>query len=183
VLVAYTVATRPRSFAAAVGLMLLAGSLARGRYGPVVHAERTFFGVYRVHEDPVSRRHVLMHGTTLHGVQSLDPALRHEPLANYSRGGPVGQAFSALPAASRSRVGIVGLGAGALASYARTWQGFTFFEIDPAVERIARDARFVTSTWRRCWAGSRTRTGGSRSPRSTRPERRLPPARCRPSGW
>jgi hypothetical protein len=144
VLVAYAVASRPRPFAVAVGLMLLAGSLARGHYGPVVHAERTFFGVYRVHEDPESRRRVLMHGTTLHGAQSLDPALRHEPLAYYHRRGPFGQAFSALPAASRPRVAVVGLGAGALASYARPWQSWTFFEIDPAVERIARDPRWFT---------------------------------------
>ena len=143
-LVAYAVASRPRPFAVAVGLMLLAGSLARGRYGPVVHAERTFFGVHRVHEDPERGRRVLMHGTTLHGVQSLDPALRREPLAYYHRSGPVGQAFSALPAASRSRVAVVGLGAGALASYARPGQRWTFFEIDPAVERIARDARFFS---------------------------------------
>jgi hypothetical protein len=141
-LVAYSVARRPRPFALAVGLMLLAGSAARGRQGRVVHAERTFFGVYRVHEDPVGRRRVLMHGTTLHGAQSLDPALRHEPQAYYTRGGAFAQAFSALPAASRSRVGVVGLGAGALASYARPGQHFTFFEIDPAVERIARDRRF-----------------------------------------
>jgi len=85
-----------------------------------------------------------MHGTTLHGAQSLDPALRHEPLAYYHRSGPFGQAFSALPAASRSRVAVVGLGAGALASYARPWQHWTFFEIDPAVERIARDTRWFS---------------------------------------
>ena len=144
VLVAYVVASRPLRFAAAVGLMLLAGSLARGPYGPVVHAERTFFGVHRVHEDPASRRRVLMHGTTLHGAQSLDPALRHEPLAYYHRTGPFGQAFLALPAAFRSRVAVVGLGAGALASYARPGQSWTFFEIDPAVERIARDTRFFS---------------------------------------
>jgi hypothetical protein len=144
VLVAYVVAGRPLRFAAAVGLMLLAGSLARGPYGPLVHAERTFFGVHRVHEDAASRRRVLMQGTTVHGVQSLDPELRHEPLAYYYRTGPLGQAFAALPAASRARVAVVGLGAGALASYARPGQRFTFFEIDPAVERIARDTRFFS---------------------------------------
>jgi hypothetical protein len=142
--VAYAVADRPRPFAVAVSLMLLAGSLAPGRYGPVVHAERTFFGVHRVHEDPASRRRVLMHGTTLHGAQSTDPVLRREPLAYYHRSGPAGQAFSALPAASRSRVAVVGLGAGSLASYAQPWQQFTFFEIDPAVQRIARDTRFFS---------------------------------------
>jgi hypothetical protein len=143
-LVAYAVASRPKPFAVAVGLMLLAGSLSRGRFGPVVHAERTFFGVHRVHEDARSGRRILMNGTALHGAQSLDPSLRHEPLAYYGRTSPVGEAFSALPAATRSRVAVVGLGAGGLASYARPGQQWTFFEVDPAVERIARDARWFS---------------------------------------
>ena len=43
-----------------------------------------------------------------------------------------------------ARVAIVGLGAGTLASYARPGQSWTFYEIDPVVERIARDPRFFT---------------------------------------
>ena len=39
---------------------------------------------------------------------------------------------------------IVGLGAGSLACYAEPGQGWTFYEIDPAVVRIARDPRFFT---------------------------------------
>jgi hypothetical protein len=45
---------------------------------------------------------------------------------------------------AKERVGIIGLGVGALASYGETGQEFTFFEIDPAVERIARDPRYFT---------------------------------------
>jgi SAM-dependent methyltransferase len=41
-------------------------------------------------------------------------------------------------------VGSVGLGAGALACYARPGQRLTFFEIDPEVVRIARDPRLFT---------------------------------------
>jgi hypothetical protein len=43
---------------------------------------------------------------------------------------------------SNARVGVVGLGTGALAAYAERGQEWTFFEIDPAVERIARDTRY-----------------------------------------
>ena len=43
-----------------------------------------------------------------------------------------------------ARVAIVGLGAGTLAAYARPGQRWTFYEIDPLVERIARDPRFFT---------------------------------------
>ena len=85
-----------------------------------------------------------MHGTTLHGMQGLDPARRSEQLAYYHRSGPFGQAFADLPAATRTEVAVVGLGAGALASYASPGQRWTFFEIDPAVERIARDTRWFS---------------------------------------
>ncbi|HVO09248.1 MAG TPA: fused MFS/spermidine synthase [Vicinamibacteria bacterium] len=144
VLLAYALRRHPRHFAAAVGLMLLAGGLGASRYGPTVHAFRTFFGVYRVREDPATGLRVLLHGTTLHGMQSLDPAWRREPLGYYDRRGPVGQAFAALPAASRARVAVIGLGVGGLAAYARPGQRWTFFEIDPAVERLARDARWFS---------------------------------------
>ncbi len=43
-----------------------------------------------------------------------------------------------------TRVAIVGLGAGTLAAYARTSQRWAFYEIDPTVERIARDPRYFT---------------------------------------
>jgi spermidine synthase len=41
-------------------------------------------------------------------------------------------------------VGAIGLGAGALACYARPGERLTFFEIDPEVWRIARDPRLFT---------------------------------------
>ena len=43
-----------------------------------------------------------------------------------------------------ARVAIVGLGAGTMASYARPGQHWTFYEIDAAMERIARNPRFFT---------------------------------------
>ncbi|MGE5126539.1 MAG: spermidine synthase [Betaproteobacteria bacterium] len=142
VLVAYAQAASPRRHAAALALMLLAGRFYEGGFGTLVHAERSFFGVYRVQEDRRQGYRFLMQGTTLHGIQSLDPARQAEPLAYYHRSGPFGEAFAALPAASRARVAVVGLGAGALASYARPGQHWVFLEIDPAVERLARDTRY-----------------------------------------
>jgi len=43
-----------------------------------------------------------------------------------------------------ARIGVVGLGNGTLAAYARPRESWTFFEIDAAVERIARDTRWFT---------------------------------------
>jgi hypothetical protein len=41
-------------------------------------------------------------------------------------------------------VAVVGLGAGSLACYHKSGQQWTFYEIDPSVERIARDPRYFT---------------------------------------
>jgi SAM-dependent methyltransferase len=68
-----------------------------------------------------------------------------EPLAYYHRTGPIGQIFSVFSgAAAKPHVAVVGLGAGSLAAYGEPGQEFTYFEIDPTVERIARDDRYFT---------------------------------------
>jgi hypothetical protein len=143
-LLAFTLSRKPIPFAAALALMVFSGQLSNGGYGAVEYAERTFFGVYRVRVDRQEGYRFLLHGTTLHGVQRLDPARRREPVAYYHRTGPVGEALQQLPAAARARVGVIGLGTGGLATYARPGQQWVFYEIDPAVERIARDTRFFT---------------------------------------
>jgi hypothetical protein len=119
---------------------LMAASLTFDNAGErVLYATRTFFGVYRVSEDLQGRYHALAHGTTLHGLQALAPERRGEALTYFHRTGPFGQAWDALPrAASARQVAVVGLGVGTMAVYARPDQRWTFFEIDPAIERIAR---------------------------------------------
>jgi hypothetical protein len=135
---------RPVRFATAIAAMLAAGTIV-GPGERVLQATRTFFGVYRVFVDASSRYHALAHGTTLHGMQSLDPARRHEPLTYFHPTGPAGQAFADLPKAQVSRnIAVIGLGVGTLAAYHRDGQQWTFFEIDPAVERIARSTEYFT---------------------------------------
>jgi hypothetical protein len=58
--------------------------------------------------------------------------------------GPIGQAFRGLPRVATARIGSIGLGAGALACNTPPGTRVTFFEIDPAVARIARDASNFT---------------------------------------
>jgi hypothetical protein len=43
-----------------------------------------------------------------------------------------------------NRVGIIGLGPGTIATYAEAGQHWTFYEINPTVEQIARDTRYFT---------------------------------------
>jgi len=129
-----------------VALMLLASLIFGPSGGDVLHAERTFFGVMRVRrDDGAMRRHTLFHGNTLHGEQALDPARRHEPLSYYHHGGPIGQVMATLSDRLQAgQIGVVGLGAGSLAAYARPGQQWTFYEIDPAVERIAGSPEYFT---------------------------------------
>ncbi|MBV8972547.1 MAG: fused MFS/spermidine synthase [Sphingomonadaceae bacterium] len=99
---------------------------------------RTFFGIYEVIDTPAAR--TLQHGTTLHGVQSRRFGDRLRPTSYYAPGSGVGGILAAAPRLfdRASRVGVVGLGAGTLACYAQPGQPWTFFEIDPAVQRIAQ---------------------------------------------
>ncbi len=103
---------------------------------------RSFFGVYRVSTDDQNQLTLLTHGTTIHGAESRLPGEEAIPLTYYSREGPFGRFFRAAAARRIGHVGVLGLGAGALACYSRPGQSWIFFEIDPVVERIARDERF-----------------------------------------
>jgi hypothetical protein len=129
-----------------VGIIGLLAALAIGNAiaptggGQTLYADRTFFGVYRVRTD-ASRHFVsLVHGTTTHGRQVVGDA-NPEPLTYFHRDSPIGQVFEVLGADAGS-VGVIGLGTGTLAAYARPGSQWTFYEIDGAVERIARDTRF-----------------------------------------
>ncbi|HZW09313.1 MAG TPA: fused MFS/spermidine synthase [Phycisphaerales bacterium] len=138
----YVTSRRPAVFAAGTLAVLGAGELAPSS-AVHEHQERTFFGIYSVRVDPQRGLRVLSHGTTVHGIESLDPDLRSEPLAYYTRPGPAGSAFAAVGERLR-RVACIGLGAGSLAAYGRPGQEFDFFEIDPAVVRIASNAEWFT---------------------------------------
>ncbi len=144
----------PLRFGLAVGAVLVLGVLHEQRSGRVLLAERTFFGRYTVLAvSDGGAYHSLVHGTTLHGAQSMVPGLRREPLTYYRRGGPLGQVFASLPARPGRQVAVVGLGTGTSAAYGAPGERWTYFEIDPAVVRIARDPRYFTYL-----ADSRART-------------------------
>jgi hypothetical protein len=86
----------------------------------------------------------MVHGHTLHGSQSLDPARRRESLTYYFRTGPAGQILELYGRDPAKRIGAVGLGTGSLASFAQPEQPWTYFEIDPVVVKLARDERYFT---------------------------------------
>jgi hypothetical protein len=141
----YTFTGRPLRYGLGVAGLLLMSLLSGVLSGRLEHIERSFFSVHRVMVDAGGKFRMLYHGTTNHGFQSLDPARRREPLAYFYRTGPIGRVFAELRRrGARPDIAIVGLGTGAMACYAEPGQRLTFYEIDPAVVRIARDARYFT---------------------------------------
>lgn len=109
---------------------------------PRLEADRTrsYFGVYNVYPDHYENLQKLVNGTTLHGLQHLDPAKSKEPTSYYGHGSGVGIVLDRAGALypKGARVGIVGLGAGTLACYAKPGQQWHFYEIDPVMVDIAK---------------------------------------------
>jgi hypothetical protein len=131
-------------FAGAVaGLLAGAGVTSTG--GDVLVRERTFFGVHQVTSVQNGEWHVLTHGTTTHGVQAVRGKGRAVPAAYYHPSGPMGDIVFTLAADKRFRnVGVVGLGAGAIAAYTGNGTHMDFFEVDEAVIRLAEDPAYFT---------------------------------------
>ncbi|MBI3876890.1 MAG: hypothetical protein HY300_13220, partial [Verrucomicrobia bacterium] len=122
---------RPRRFTFAVAAIFLASLLHTGVHGRALFAERNFFGVTRVTLDATRAFHEVIHGNTVHGRQFIAVERRCEPLAYYHRTGPLGDVFAEFNARRPAPVGVIGLGAGAMACYAQPGQEWTFYEIDP----------------------------------------------------
>ncbi|MDQ5843972.1 MAG: fused MFS/spermidine synthase [Acidobacteriota bacterium] len=142
----YLIASRRRFV---FGLSLLAVMI--GGYGYLSAREnslttvRNFFGVWRVSSEDQDKIHRLQHGTTAHGWQFTDAERRCNATAYYHKDGPLGQVFAVHNAKPRSRsVAAIGLGAGTVASYSTSAQSWDFYEIDPAIVRLATDSRYFT---------------------------------------
>jgi hypothetical protein len=149
-------------FALTVGALLLASAFAPPLDGRILDVERNFFGVKVVLDDPSGRFRLLAHSGTYHGTQSLDPARATQPLAYYSRSGPLGDVFAqtAVHGAGR-QIAVVGLGIGAIACYKQPGEDWIFYEIDPAIERIALNPAYF-SYLARCTPGAPIVTGDAR---------------------
>jgi len=117
--------------------------------------------------------HELHHGTTLHGLQVTRPSERRLPTSYYHPSGPIGRLFAGLRADREHRpldeVAVVGLGVGTLAAYAQPGEHFTFFEIDPAIVRIASDPALF-SYLRDCAGTASVAVGDGRLALATAPD-------------
>ncbi|MEX2112826.1 MAG: fused MFS/spermidine synthase [Pirellulales bacterium] len=126
---------------------------------------RNFYGVLRVNRaenlgDENGPYVELIHGRIRHGSQYLEPPYSEQPTTYYGPPTGVGLALDYHPkraAAGRSageaaastadlpmrggplRIGVIGLGCGTLAAYGRPGDTMRFYDINPAVIRIANE--------------------------------------------
>jgi hypothetical protein len=140
---------RPQLFLALVILGFILSGLWQPGFNRVATI-RSFFGVHQIVETSDGRFRLLYHGTTVHAAErqaDIDAAAAApEPLTYYYHGGPLSESIAAARRARGKlrRVAVVGLGSGTLSCYKTKGEDWTFFEIDPAVERIARDPNLFT---------------------------------------
>ena len=110
----------------------------------VVFRDRNEYGLLSVIDEDETRRFV--NGRIDHGVQSTDPAKIHEELGYYVESSGVGVSFNSLrnttarkEAKTNLNVGVIGLGAGAMASWLEAGDKMAFYEINPMVEQVAKE--------------------------------------------
>ncbi|MBU3724633.1 MAG: hypothetical protein FGM18_03855 [Burkholderiaceae bacterium] len=99
--------------------------------------ERDFYGVVRTRDvgTDVPFR-TMIHGGISHGGQLLDEDLQMTASSYFGPTSGYGRLFASMPPGPK-RVGVLGLGAGALAVYAQRGDHWVFYEISPSVVRVA----------------------------------------------
>ena len=105
-----------------------------------VYRSRNFYGLLTVVEyrqdEPEGHYFLLKHGRITHGIQFVDLAQAKWPTTYYGQKSGVGLAMRALPEGAK-RIGLVGLGTGTMAAYGQAGDYVRFYEINPAVKRLA----------------------------------------------
>lgn len=130
----------------AASLVLVWAGTSQYRHASWAH--RNFYGTLYVTErqmpDPRFNVYVFTHSSTMHGLQFEAPELRAYPTAYYNKTSGIGLLLMNFHrhsdnAARNSglRLGVIGLGAGTLATYGQPGDVFRFYEIDPDVVRVA----------------------------------------------
>ena len=169
----------PARLASLAAAALLLTHIYQPGMGPTTYA-RSFFGVHKTVDLAEGAVRILFHGTTIHGAERLrgaDGAVvnagRPEQLTYYYDGGPLSQSIAAARASNGgklNRVGLIGLGVGALACYALPGEHWSFYEIDPVVVRIATDpSKFRTMD--SCARGAPIHLGDARLTLADEPEK------------
>ncbi len=133
----------PLRFGLALSLGLLAIWGSSVGDANVIYQDRSFFGINRVEEKLDGIIHELKNGNIVHGAQIGSVGIA--PTTYYHPTSPIGQLLDGVPDRSvMNQVAVVGLGAGSMACLSQTGENWTFFEIDPAVVKLASDPKLFS---------------------------------------
>jgi SAM-dependent methyltransferase len=140
VLIAFLSRKRQFRFALCMAVLVLGYHLALPTFleSQALYIGRDFFGIKKVVYEPDSNMRKLLHGDTLHGLESQDPALNGKPISYYHPTGPVGDVMKMISDRPNQHVGVVGLGTGSMAGWFQPNRHITFFDIDPQIYDIAQ---------------------------------------------
>lgn len=104
---------------------------------------RNFYGTLRVKQNfgfPGATLRTLTNGNVEHGTEIFGTdAQRHTPTTYYAEDSGVGLALRFCCDNRPRKIGVIGLGAGTVAAYGKPDDRIQFYEINPAVEPIARN--------------------------------------------
>jgi hypothetical protein len=132
----------PVRFALGIAAIFLGAALGRGTDPTLLFRGRSFFGVYRVLRYPKAQGVAERNDDATAArasIRSSRPSRSPITIAT----GRLGQSFAWLMRGNPNRrVAIVGLGTGTVACYGRPNETWTFYEIDPLIERIAFNPKY-----------------------------------------
>jgi spermidine synthase len=128
--------------AAILGSMFVVRAQHRQYHDDTVAAVRNFYGTLRVKESNLppqaDTNRQLLNGTIEHGAEWFAPEYRDQPLTYYAPESGIGMAMRLCCQGRPKRVAVIGLGTGTIAAYGQTGDLIRFYEINPLVERLAR---------------------------------------------
>ncbi len=107
-----------------------------------LEVSRNFFGIVRISEgeSEAGKYRKMVNGTTSHGVQFLGEEAERLPRSYFGPTSGLGVAMEQTRRLRHQplRIGVIGLGVGTAAAYAKAGDRVRFYEINPEVERLAR---------------------------------------------
>lgn len=149
-----------RGLASAALVVVLVGAWVQLSRPTAVVMDRSFFGLHIV-RDTGGMRHYT-NGTTVHGAQRLSElGSVPTPLFYYHPKGALAEVIRMDHGPADRSVGILGLGIGAMACYAKPGEDWHFYEIDQKVVDIAVDPALF-DFMPRCGAGAPIHLGDAR---------------------
>jgi hypothetical protein len=143
IVLAYSLIRRPFAFALALVSLSALQPWTSATHDKTIAKFRNFYGVVHITENKRENLRKLVHGNIVHGAQALDEQAFCEPLTYYHRLGPAAAVLQTLTESS-AKVGVIGLGIGSLACYAKATQTWIFYEINPIVAALAQRQELFT---------------------------------------